>query len=165
VIDRAEVLALFARQFWVADVCQLTALGVSPSTIKRARRRGSVVSVLPGVVWLAGSPDSFESRAMALQLHGGPRSYVSGVSAGVSHGLRNMPRSIVEITLAEHHPARVARWARQTLCSWTEPERDVLVRVDGLRVASPLRCCCGSLRPSTSTASNGRQRTVGTAAW
>ena len=44
VINRPEVLALFARQHWVASRRQLTELGVSTSAIDRARGRGVVVS-------------------------------------------------------------------------------------------------------------------------
>ena len=45
-IDRADVLALFSSQFWVADIAQLRALGIGPRTITRARRRGTIVGVL-----------------------------------------------------------------------------------------------------------------------
>ena len=138
-IDRAEVLSLFADQYWVAEVDQLIALGISISTIKRARQRGSLVGVMPGVVKLARSEDSLESRAMALQLHAGPCSFISGITAGALYHLRNMPRSVVEITVPEHQPVRVPTWARLTLTSWIDPERDVALRSDGLRVATPLR--------------------------
>lgn len=138
-IDREDVLALFASQHWVADLHQLQGLGVSLSTIKRARSRWTVERVLPGVVRLASSPWTFESKAMALQLHAGPRSFVSGVSAGALQHLRGMPRSSVEITVPESNPVRVPEWARLVHTSWIDVGRDVQHRADGLRVASPLR--------------------------
>jgi hypothetical protein len=88
---------------------------------------------------MAGTEERFESRAMALLLRTGARSYLSGVSAGVLHGLRNMPRSIVEVTVPRRHGGRLAGWSRQTICSWTDPTRDIVLRADGLRVSSPLR--------------------------
>jgi hypothetical protein len=139
VIERADVLAIFAAQFWVAAISQLKAAGVSPRTITRARRRGTIVGVLPGVVRLAGSPDTFMSRAMALQLHAGPDAFLSGVTAGVLYGLRQMPRSFVEITVREDRPVVMPTWGRQTQTSWIDVQRDVTVRADGLRVATPLR--------------------------
>ena len=138
-IERADVLALFSSQFWVAEISQLKAAGVSPRTITRARRRGTIVGVIPGVVRMAGSPDTFKSRAMALQLHAGSDAFLSGVTAGVLHGLRQMPRSIVEITVREDRPVRLPPWGRQTETSWIDVERDVMTRPDGLRVATPLR--------------------------
>ena len=138
-IDRADVLALFSSQFWVADIAQLKELGVSPRTVTRARGRGAIVGVLPGIVRLAGAKDTFRSRAMALQLHAGACSFLSGASAGVVHGLRQMPRSYVEITVPEDHPVVMPAWGRQVRTSWVDPTRDVQVRGDGLRVATPLR--------------------------
>ncbi|MGI9030681.1 MAG: hypothetical protein ACR2HP_11965, partial [Ilumatobacteraceae bacterium] len=82
----------------MATVDQLLELSVSMSAIARARRQGTVVNVLPGVVRLAGTEESFVSKAMALQLHVGDTGYVSGVSAGVLYGLRDMPRHPIEIT-------------------------------------------------------------------
>jgi hypothetical protein len=139
VIDRADVLALFSSQFWVADIAQLKELGIGARTITRARRRGTIVGVLPGIVRMAGAEDTFRSRAMALQLHAGGQSYLSGPSAGVLHGLRQMPRSFVEVTVPEDQPVVMPAWGRQVRTSWTDPERDVQTRPDGLRVASPLR--------------------------
>lgn len=139
VIDRPDVLALLAAQFWVADVAQLTAVGVSARSINRARQRGTVVNILPGVVRLAGSDETFESRAMALQLHAGARSFLSGVTAGALHGLRQMPRSFVEITVPEPGTMVMPGWGRQARTSWIDVERDITVRPDGLRVATPLR--------------------------
>ena len=48
VLDRPEVLQLFASQFGVATVRQLVAVGVSERAIGRARQRGVIAAVLPG---------------------------------------------------------------------------------------------------------------------
>lgn len=106
--------------------------------VKRARRQGTVLNVLPGIVRLAGTAETFVSNAMALQLHVGETAYVSGVSAGVLHGLRNMPRNWIEITARQRRKVTMPSWARLEWTSWALPERDILIRPDGLRVASPL---------------------------
>jgi len=139
VINRPEVLALFTSQHSVATVTQLRAIPVSRDAISRARRHGTVVNVLPGVVRLAGSEESFVSRAMALQLHVGETGYVSGVSAGVLYGLRDMPRHPIEITARQQRRRVVPpSWARLEFTSWALPGEDIVARPDGLRVASPL---------------------------
>ena len=138
-IDRADVLAIFSSQFWVADIAQLKEAGVSARTITRARQRGTIVGVLPGIVRLAGSELTFESKAMALQLHAGEKAFLSGVTAGALHGMRQMPRSFLEITVPEVSRAVMPRWGRVSRTSWIDPDRDVQERDDGLRVATPLR--------------------------
>ena len=91
-MNRPDVLALFARQHWVASCTQLTALGVSPSAIDRARQRGQVVRMYRGVLAVAGAELSFEGRALALQLAAGAGAFVSGPSAAAMYGLREMPK-------------------------------------------------------------------------
>ena len=60
---------------------------------------------LPGVVRLAGSGETFESKAMALQLHAGGQSFLSGVTAAAMHGMRRMPRRPTMVPKAETIPA------------------------------------------------------------
>lgn len=138
-MNRTDILSLFASQHWVADLDQLKRAGVSARTITRARQRGTLVGVLPGVVRLAHGPESFETKAMALQLHGGPTCFLSGITAGVLHGLRQMPKQPVEIMAMQPRHATMPAWGRLVYTSWVDQERDVQVRADGLRVASPLR--------------------------
>lgn len=139
VINRTEVLHLFMTQHGVASVEQLRALPVSLDAIQRARRQGTVVNVLPGIVRLAGTDESFVSRATTLLLHVGDGSFISGVSAGVLHGLRNMPRQAVDVTAMQRRRVTMPEWGRLEYTSWIDEQRDVQVRADGLRVASPLR--------------------------
>ena len=139
VINHPEVLHLFTSQHWVASVDQLLQLPVSPRTIERARRAGTLSTVLPGIVRVTGSRESFVSQAMALQLHVSGDAFVSGVSAGVLHGLRNMPRRPIELTVREDRRVTMPAWGRLSRTSWIEEPRDVELRDDGLRVATPLR--------------------------
>ena len=138
-INRPEVLHLFTSQHWVATVDQLLHLPVSPMAIQRARSKGTLTTVLPGVVRVSGSRESFVSQAMALQLHVGAEAFFSGVSAGVLHGLRNMPHRPIELTVREDRRVTMPAWGRLSRTSWIEEPRDVQVRDDGLRVATPLR--------------------------
>ena len=139
VINHPDVLHLFSSQHWVASVDQLLRVPVSSRTVERARRAGTLTTVLPGIVRVTGSPESFVSQAMALQLYVGAEAFVSGVSAGVLHGLRNMPRNPIELTVREDRRVTMPAWGRLSRTSWIEEPRDVQLRNDGLRVATPLR--------------------------
>jgi hypothetical protein len=136
--------SLFGSQYGVAAIEQLLGLGLSRSAIDRARRGGVMTVVVPGVVRLAGFGDTFESRAMALVLRTSSKTFLSGPTAAALRGLRGMPRSRVELTLPEtERPRRRPRWARLVFSSWIDPEVDIQVRPDGLRVATPLRMLFG----------------------
>ncbi len=137
-INHPDVLALFAAQQWVASVDQLHDLSVSTRSIERACRSGVLIREVPGVVRITGSKDSFLSRAMILQLHVGEGSYISGVSAGVLYGLRNMPRNRVEITAERRRRVTMPSWGRCETTNWVQTADDATTRPDGLRIASPL---------------------------
>jgi hypothetical protein len=95
------------------------------------------------VLAVAGVELSFAGRALALQLAAGPTAFVSGPSAGVLHGLREMPKRRLEITVKEARATAVSPPHRRVWTSWVDEERDVICRPDGLRVASPLRMLFG----------------------
>ena len=142
-MNRPDVLTLFARQHWVASTRQLAALGVSRWAVQRAKDAGLLVSPCWGVVAIAGARMSFESRALALQLCAGETAFVSGPSAGVLHGLREMPKKRLEVTMHERRRVTVPKPHRLLCTSWADEQRDVIARPDGLRVASPLRMLFG----------------------
>ncbi len=138
-IERPDVLALLARQHWVAGLHQLDALGISRSAVDRAVRTGAVARVHRGVVRLGAVELDLAGRALALQLALGRRAFVSGTTAGVLHGLRGMPRDVVEVTVHEEHRSVLPGDHRIVVTSWIDEARDVRPRADGIRVASPLR--------------------------
>lgn len=142
-LNRHDVLALFARQHWVASVRQLEALGVETSSITRACRSGSLRRMYRGVVAIAAAQLPFEGEALALQLTAGETAFVSGPSAGLLHGLRGMPASPIEVTIQEARRAKIPAPHRLVRTSWIIQSRDVLHRDDGLIVASPLRMLFG----------------------
>ena len=145
-IDRPDVLALFARQHWVAGLRQLDALGISRSAVDRAAQRGALVRVHRNVVRVGAVELDLPGRALAVQLALGPIAFVSGTTAGVLHGLRGMPRDIVEVTVDEQHRSVLPGAHRIVVTSWIEEARDVQQRPDGIRVASPLRMLFGLAR-------------------
>jgi hypothetical protein len=138
-MNRPEVLRFLAGNHWVASVGQLRALGFGTDAVKRARRQGLLTSAARGVVALAGVELSFEGRAMVAQLAAGTEAFISGPSAGVLYGLRGMPRSEVEVSILQWRRVELPPWCRVFHTSWIDEERDVIVRPDGLRVASPLK--------------------------
>ena len=143
VINRPDVLALFTHQHFVATCAQLVELGLTRQAVHKARQRGVVVAPLRGVLALAGVELSFEGRVLALQLTAGPTAFVSGPSAGVLYGLRSMPRDRLEVTIKESRRATIPAPHRLVRTSWIKEPRDVRVRPDGIRIATPLRMLFG----------------------
>jgi hypothetical protein len=107
-----RVLALFSNQFGVASIGQLVSLGCSPRSIARARENGLFVRLAPGLYRLAGQGMTFETRAMAAQLHFGPSGFLDGTTAGAVHGLRAMPRSVIQATVVGRITRLTPNWAR-----------------------------------------------------
>ena len=142
-MNRPEVLAFLAAHHWVASVEQLRELRVTPSALKHARRTGALRSPVQGVVTVAGVELTLEGRALLAQLAAGHEAFVSGPTAGALYGLRAMQTTIVEITIMEWHSARLPERCRLVRTSWIDEQRDVVVREDGIRLASPLRMLFG----------------------
>ena len=92
---------------------------------------------------MAGVELTLEGRALLAQLAAGHEAFVSGPTAGALYGLRAMPTTIVEITIMEWHSARLPERCRLVRTSWIDEQRDVVVREDGIRLASPLRMLFG----------------------
>ena len=107
---------------------------------------------------------TFGSRAMALQLHAGEQVVPQRRQAGALHGLRQMPRSFVEITVPEdQRRRRCRRGVGSVRTSWIDPERDVH---DATRWPPGRHAAADAVPPgrrcSTTTASSGPPRTPGT---
>ena len=142
-MNHPEVIRFLAAHHGVASVDQLRGLNFGKHALVRARRQGLLVSPARGVVALAGRELSFEGRAVVAQLAAGGEAFVSGPSAGVLHGLRGMPTSRIEVSIKQTRRVDLPAWCRVFRTSWIDEERDVIVRADGLRVASPLRMMFG----------------------
>jgi hypothetical protein len=142
-MTRPNLLQFLADHHWVASTAQLRELGVTKAALQHARRTGLLTTPTRGVVALAAVQLSFEGRALVAQLAAGGEAFVSGPSAGVLYGLRAMPRSRVEISIKQWRRLELPTWCRIFHTSWIDEERDVSVRPDGLRIASPLRMLFG----------------------
>jgi hypothetical protein len=142
VLDRPDVLRLFAAQFGVAATSQLADLGVTDRTLARARQRGVVRPVLRSVVELAEFPPTFRQRCMAAQLFGGERSLLEATTAGHLYGLRAMPIRPIRLVTATRRRGDVPDWLHVRFSTWTDLD-DVSVRDDGLRIARPLPMLLG----------------------
>jgi hypothetical protein len=138
VLDRPDVLQLFAGQFGVASTEQLDALGVAKRTLARARERGVIRAVLPGVTELAEFPPTFRQRCMAAQLFGGDRCFLDGHTAGHLYGLRGMWLRLIQLVTASRRRGQLPDWLKVTFSTWIDLD-DVVVRDDGLRIARPPR--------------------------
>ena len=136
VLDRPAALRLFAAQFGVATVRQLVQAGVPERTIDRAKQRGVVAGILPGVVELADFPPTFRQRAMAAQLFGGDGSFLAGTTAARLYGIRGMPQRPIELVTITRRRGSLPDWLQRSFSTWIDHE-DVVVRDDGLRIAAP----------------------------
>ncbi len=139
-----NVLLLAAHQHGVVHRRQLLTLGMSDAAVWRARRRGVLVDVLPGVLRVASSPETFAMRCMAALLRVDGPSFLGAWTAGRIHGLRRMPRSVVHLTVpVRRRLVETPDWLHVHRSSWFEADRDAVVRDDGLVVATPLRMLFG----------------------
>jgi hypothetical protein len=143
VMNRADVLTFLAEHHWVASVEQLHELKVTASALKHARRTGTVLSPVQGVVVAPGITLTLEGRALLGQLAAGQEAFVSGPTAGAIRGLRSMPTTIVEITIKERRRVLLPDDFRLVRTSWIDEARDIEVLDDGIRLASPLRMLFG----------------------
>jgi hypothetical protein len=143
VMNRPEIVTYLAEHHWVASVEQLRELEVTKSALEHARRKGTVLSPVPGVVVAPGVKLSLEGRALLAQLAAGKEAFVSGPTAGAIRGLRSMPTTTIEITIKERRLVTLPDGSRFVRTSWIDEERDVEVREDGIRLASPLRMLFG----------------------
>jgi very-short-patch-repair endonuclease len=153
-IDRA-LLELFRCQHGVARRDQLVALGVHRATIWRSLRDGELVEILPGVVRVHSSPDTFEMRAMAVQLQAAPDGYLSSFTSARLHGIWEMPAAPVFVTVPRRIPGQrstshqrtpLPRWVARSESNWHD-EADValvagfrLERADSMLFTLAARC-------------------------
>lgn len=113
--------------------------GRSPASVSRARRAGIILDVLPGVVRLTSSADTFLGRCHALQLRFGDVGFLSGWTAGRLMGMRAMPREPLFMTVRHGVRRSAPPWAGVHLTRWFDDDVDRWRHPDGLVTASPMR--------------------------
>lgn len=139
-----QLLQLASRQFGVISARQADErFDISRATIARARRRGILIDVVPGVLRVASSPETFDMRCMALHLRFGDRGFVSGWSAARRMRLRKMPASRIHYTVPGSRRRAGPEWAEMHRSDWYDGTADRTLSDDGLHVATPLRMLWG----------------------
>ena len=137
-------MQLAALQFGAIGTHQLTTeLGHSMRSISRARRRGVLLDVAPGVVRLASHPETFLMRCAAVQLHTRGIGFLSGWSAARLIGLRKMPRDPIHYTVPPSHRRTPPAWVELHVTSWYDPIDDRSAGPHDLTIASPMRMLWG----------------------
>ncbi|MCU1367375.1 MAG: hypothetical protein JWL72_1548 [Ilumatobacteraceae bacterium] len=131
------LLHLFGRQHGVASHRQIGE-HLSPRQLVRAVDLALFVPEVPKVKRLAGTPESVESRVMALSLYAGPTGFVSGMTAARQHGVTCVPMTVLEVMIPDARESHLPSWARSTRSSWRMvSDRQELA--DGRIVSSSLR--------------------------
>jgi hypothetical protein len=139
-----ELLHLAGRQLGVFRVDQaVEQLGYSAASVARARRRSLLVEVLPKVMGVASTPESFEVRCMAVHLRFDGCGFLSGWTAARLHRLRKMPDQPIHVTLPTGRGKDLPRWIDVHRSRWFDLDRDSCLGPDGMIVATPLRTLFG----------------------
>jgi hypothetical protein len=134
---RTEISTLLLTQHGLITKQQVLAAGFTARTISRALDRGAYEEVLPGVLRSVQHPVTFESRAMAVQLHAGSGAALSGPTAARIYGLRGMFREHVWVRTARRSRARLPKWVTRTESAWLFEGDDVVRERDGWRLLAP----------------------------
>jgi very-short-patch-repair endonuclease len=137
-VFNTESLELAARQYGTITRRQLLEQGSSTSAIARARHRGLLIELTPGVFRFASSPETFAMRCMAAQHATFPVGYLSAWTAARLYGLRKMPSQPIHVTVPPSTNRALPAWIDCRRSRWYH-ERDRLIRPDGLVVAHPMR--------------------------
>jgi hypothetical protein len=132
-----QLMLTIATRHGVVGTDDLLADGISSSTIRGLVRGGVLVAVHSGVYRLATSPDSFEARCAAACLADG-ESVVTGLAAARLWQFRHTPRPDRPEVLVGHDRRPLTRGVLVRRTNLLEPE-DVIIREDGIRIASPPR--------------------------
>jgi hypothetical protein len=128
---------LIAKRHGVVTLDQLVADGTSLATVKRLVRDQTLVRVHHGVLRVATAPDTFESRCVAA-CAADEELVISGVAAARLWAFRHVWSTSMPIGLVAHDrtPIRQGVLLRRTNLL---DDTDVVMRDDGIRIASPPR--------------------------
>jgi hypothetical protein len=124
---------LAARQFGAIARVQALTAGMSESAIDYRVETGRWIGVHRGIYVVAGSPVTWDRRAMAANLLGGPGSALSHLSAAAILGLRESRPLLIHVTTPRQLHADGVRAHRQEL------SRVDLVRCGPLTVTGPIK--------------------------
>ena len=144
--------ASIAQRHGVVPVEALVADSTTLNTIERLVRNGTLVRTHHGVLRVATSPDTFESRCVAAWARD-DELVISGVAAARLWAFRHVWVTDTPIGLVAHDrtPIRNGVVLRRTN---RLDDTDVVLRPDGIRVASPPRAWFGCARDLDDESSN-----------
>jgi hypothetical protein len=112
------VARLLREQFGVVTRAQVLAEGIPSRTLTRECAVNVYETLLPGVLRSTAHPASFESRAMAVQLHAGDRAALSGPTAARLHGMRQMFAAHIWFRTVDRARTRLPTWVTRTESPW-----------------------------------------------
>jgi very-short-patch-repair endonuclease len=142
---------LSRRQFGAVSREQLLNIGFTPSSIRRAVERRSLIRVLPRVYRIAAVPLTLEQRLISAVLYGGDEAALCNSSAALVHDL--IPRRLSAIHIAT--PRRVASRAGVIVHRRVWLPEDQPTRLGPLIATSPARTVldlCGEENPDAEMA-------------
>jgi very-short-patch-repair endonuclease len=133
----SDLAGQIAQRHGIVTVDQLVSDGTTLNTLKRLVREGLLVRLHHGVLRVATSPDTFESRCAAA-CAADEELVISGVAAARLWSFRHVWMTETPIGLVAHDrtPIRQGITLRRTN---RLDDTDVVERSDGIRVASPPR--------------------------
>ena len=136
-IEHPVVATLLAAQHGVVSSRQLEAAGLSRTSDRLRPTARALVPIVPGVLRSAAHSETFETRAMAVQLHVEPDGALSGPTAGRLLGLRAMPSGTIVAAVVRRRRISLPGWVSVSRCSWLDLDSDVR-QVGSFRVLKPL---------------------------
>ncbi len=109
--------AIAARQFGLITRAQALRAGVMPDGIKARLCSGRWLHSLPGLYAVAGSPATWEQRAVAAQLWAGPGAALSHLTAAAIWGLRDARPLVIDVVTHRNIRASGVRVHRSPIAS------------------------------------------------
>lgn len=112
--------------------------GWSSSKLHRARERGLLIDMAPGVYLLASHTESFVARCWAAHHFGAGIGFISGQSAARWYGLRKMNATHIEYTVPPSFRRVAPDWMNLRVTGWYRQAEDRHIR-GGVWMATPNR--------------------------
>ncbi len=132
-----EIMRLAELRHDLITGAQLHMLGFDARRVRRWIAAKRLFPLFPGVYSTSAGPHSFERRAAGACL-AVPGGVLSHSTAAFLHGIRRVPRELLDLTIPPHRVGRLAEvhFHRSTDLS----DYDVLEWIDGSRMTTPARC-------------------------
>ena len=136
--DAGAVFELAASQHGVFSRAQAAACGITTSQLRTNLRTGRWEACGPGVLRVAGTPRSWQMRAMAATLSLSGRVVVSHRCAAALHGLDGVAPGHVEVSVSGRSKVRVDAIVHRAI----ELVEADITSVDQIRVTTIARTLC-----------------------